>query len=1056
VKDAPAGLGAGKPLRRRFRARLAKPSRFVLLAPLLTACAAAAPETPVAPPPATPAGPWAERTLAAMTLREKVGQMLMPIVLADYAPEGSAGHERVVRMIDSLAIGGLIVSVGTPTDAAVKLNSFQSRSRIPLLIAADLETGAGFRLRGAVYSPNNIVLGGATEFPPLMALGATGSAELAYEMGRVTALEARAVGIHVPFAPVLDVNSNPDNPIINVRSLGEDPERVAELGAALVRGIQENGALATAKHFPGHGDTETDSHVGLPVIRSARPRLEAVELLPFRRAVDAGIGGVMTAHIAVEALTGDGDTPATLAPRVMTDLLRRDMRFDGLLFTDALDMAAIDSGYPRGEAAVRAVQAGADVLLMPPDVRAASDAVVAAVGSGRIAEARIDASVRRILAAKERFGLHQSPRVSADDVVKTVGIPAHVAVAEEIAQRSITLLENEGGVVPLTAPADAAVLSVTYRRANDQIAGRYLDARLRASFPRLASQTVERESDPAVYERLLERARGASLVVVSLYVTAVSYQGTVAVAEPAAAFIKALASERIPHVVISFGNPYLLREFPGARAYLLGWGSSEVSQRAVARALLGEVDIGGRTPTRIPPLFEIGAGAQLAARPALDAERRAQVAAGLATPPAPGPAALRGDAAATGTTTGPDRFLWGHPTTASFLEVDPATVGMSADALARVDSIVLVAVTRSGIPGAALAVGRRGKLVRLRGYGWLDHDRARQVTPGTLYDMASLTKVVGTTTAVMLLEQEGRLSLDDRVVRWLPGWDRGDARKGSVTLRHLLTHSSGLVAGRPWYRDRAGRDAYRGALYDEPLANDPGTTTVYSDLGAITLGFVVEAVTGQPLDAFLEARVFGPLAMDDTGFRPDSAVLARVAPTELDTLWRKELVRGRVHDENADALGGVAGHAGLFSTAFDAAVFTDMMLRLGVAPPCRPEVESGSPCTRARADSLRLVRPDLVSTYTKRQSDASSRGLGWDTPEGRSSAGDYFSAASFGHTGFTGTSIWIDPEQELYVVLLTNRVNPTRANQAHIELRRAVHDAVALAITDTPVRPRSP
>jgi beta-glucosidase-like glycosyl hydrolase/CubicO group peptidase (beta-lactamase class C family) len=983
-----------------------------------------------------------------MTLHDKVGQMLMPVVLADYTPEGSAAHERVLRMIDSLAIGGLIVSVGTPTDAAVKLNSFQARTRIPLLIAADLETGAGFRFRGAVFSPNNIVLGGATEFPPLMALGATGSTELAYEVGRVTAVEARALGIHVPFAPVLDVNSNPDNPIINVRSLGEDPVRVSELGAALVRGIQENGAVATGKHFPGHGDTQTDSHLELPVIRSPRSRLEAVELLPFRRAVAAGMGGVMTAHIAVDALTGTGDTPATLAPRVMTDLLRRDMGFEGLLFTDALDMAAIDRGYPRGEAAVRAIEAGADVLLMPPDVRAASDAVVNAVASGRLSESRIDQSVRRILDVKERLRLHESASVSADAVIRTVGIPAHVAVAEAIAERSITLLRNQGAVVPLVPSSGAEVLSVTYRRPNDQIAGRYLDARLRSAFPRLATQDVQQGTEAQVYDRLLGSARSARFVIVSLYVTAVSYQGSVAVSEPASAFIERLARERIPHVVISFGNPYLLREFPDAQAYMLAWGNSEVSQRAAARALLGEIDVTGRTPTRIPPFFEIGAGIQLPRRGGAAVLPDGQ----QASEPVP----LRDAASAPSTATGPDRFLWGHPTAASFLEADPASVGMSADALARVDSILLVAVTQSGIPGAALAVARRGKLVRLRGYGWLDHDHARQATPATLYDIASLTKVIGTTTGVMLLEQEGRLSLDDPVIRYLPGWDRGDPRKASVTLRHLLTHSSGLVAGRPWYRDHEGREEYREALYDEPLANDPGTTMVYSDLGAITLGFVVEAVSGQTLDAFLEERVFAPLAMDDTGFLPDEPVLPRVAPTELDTLWRNEHLKGTVHDENADAIGGVAGHAGIFSTAFDLAVFVDMILRRGVAPPCTPEVASGAPCTRPRPDSLRLIRPDIVSAYTRRQTQASSRGLGWDTPEGRSSAGDYFSAASFGHTGFTGTSIWADPEQELTVVLLTNRVNPTRANSAHIELRRAVHDAVALAVTDRPVRPRAP
>jgi CubicO group peptidase (beta-lactamase class C family) len=267
-------------------------------------------------------------------------------------------------------------------------------------------------------------------------------------------------------------------------------------------------------------------------------------------------------------------------------------------------------------------------------------------------------------------------------------------------------------------------------------------------------------------------------------------------------------------------------------------------------------------------------------------------------------------------------------------------------------------------------------------------------------------------------------------------------------------HESGLAAGRPWYRDREGTEAYRQALYDEPLDAEPGARMVYSDLGAITLGLVVEAVTGQPLQRTLEERVFAPLAMDDTGFLPERTLLPRIAPTELDTLWRREHVHGTVHDENAQAIGGGAGHAGLFSTAFDIAVFADMMLRGGVAPACEPAVGGGTPCTRTRPDSLRLLSPETVSLYARKQRDGSSRGLGWDTPEGRSSAGDYFSASSYGHTGFTGTSIWIDPERDVYVVLFTNRVNPTRANQRHIDLRRAVHDAIALAITDQPIQRR--
>jgi beta-N-acetylhexosaminidase len=559
-------------------------------------------------------GEWSDVALEGMTLRQKVGQMIMPWVLGDFSPEGSAGFQRVARMIDEHEIGGIIISVGTPMDVAAKLNVFQRRSTLPLLVAADLETGAGFRMRGAVYLPGVHDLGGATDFPALMALGAAGDRFLAYEMGRVTSVEARAAGIHVPFAPVLDVNNNPDNPIINTRSFGEDPATVSALGACFIRGVQDHGALATGKHFPGHGDTETDSHLALPVIRVDRERMSRVELRPFLEAVEAGMGAMMTAHIALPHLTEESRLPATLSRNVLTGLLREEMGFRGLVFTDAMDMNAIDRLFSREEAAARAVLAGADVLLMPPSPDAAIRGVMDAVLSGRIPESRIDASVRRILLAKEELGLHRQRLVPLDEVHRNVGVPAHVNVAREVAERSLTLLKNERGILPLRGTGTANVLSVTYRRTNDLLAGRAFDARLRQTYPRLQTVTLGRDTPSAEYDRLVERARGSDLVVVSLYVTAVAYAGSVAVPDDLARTIRRLAEARVPHVVVSFGNPYLLREFPQAQSYLLAWSGAEVSQRAAARALFGEIPIGGRSPTRIPPGFEIGAGIQLGAR----------------------------------------------------------------------------------------------------------------------------------------------------------------------------------------------------------------------------------------------------------------------------------------------------------------------------------------------------------------------------------------------------------------------------------------------------------
>ncbi|MGD2046018.1 MAG: glycoside hydrolase family 3 N-terminal domain-containing protein [Gemmatimonadota bacterium] len=562
-------------------------------------------EPPESVPPEPVVLSWVERTLQQLTLREKVGQLMMPWVLGDFAPEGSPSHERVVDYIEEEGIGGVIMSVGTPVEVAAKLNDLQGHAKIPLLVAADLETGAGFRMRGAVYMPGNIELGGATNFPSLMAVGAAGDEDLAYEMGRVTAIEARAVGIHVPFAPVLDVNNNPDNPIINVRSFGEDPVEVSRMGIAFIEGIQDNGAIATGKHFPGHGDTDTDSHLALPVIRHDRARMDSVELRPFKAAIDAGIGAIMTAHISVPALNGGIREPSTLSPMVLTTVLREELGFDGIIFTDAMDMSAIARRHSAGEAAVLALEAGADVILMPPNVGAAVDGIVEAVESGRVSEARVDESVRRVLGAKARVGLDEERTVPLEMVGRLVGTPEHIAVADEIARKSITILKNGSNLLPLRGTRTASVLSVTIRRGSDLLAGRYFNTVMRDTYPRMRSYEIESGAEEEDYERALRLASGRDLVVVGLYS---SYAGAVDDRDDMAAFIGDLDRMGVPHVVVSFGNPYLISEFPQTQAYMLAWNGSEATQRAAAGALLGEFDVLGRVPTRIPPVFALGDG----------------------------------------------------------------------------------------------------------------------------------------------------------------------------------------------------------------------------------------------------------------------------------------------------------------------------------------------------------------------------------------------------------------------------------------------------------------
>jgi beta-N-acetylhexosaminidase len=586
------------------------------------------PVVTAAPPPVAAPAPvarprldapsWAETTFQTMTLREKVGQLIMPWVLGDYAPEGSPSHERVAEYVHNQGIGGVIMSVGTPLEVAAKLNDLQGHARIPLLVGADLETGAGFRMRGAVFMPGSIDLGGATQFPSLMAVGASGDERLAYEMGRITALEARAVGIHIPFAPVLDVNNNPENPIINVRSFGESPTDVSRMGIAFIRGVQENGAIATGKHFPGHGDTDIDSHLALPVILHDRARMDSIELRPFKEAIGAGMGAIMTAHISVPSLNGGVSQPSTLSPMVLTDILREEMGFDGLIFTDAMDMSAIARQHSPGEAAVRAIEAGADVILMPPNVAAAIDGIVEAVEFGRLSEERINESVMRILDAKEDLGLPSARFAALDQVGTVVGIPEHGLIADEIAERSITLLKNDRNLLPLRGTRSASVMSVSFRRTSDMLAARSFNRIMRETYPRLSTVDVESDADDATYANVLRRVRGQDLVIISTYS---SYAGAVEALEDLSEFIEQVRRSGVPHVVISFGNPYLISSFPEVQAYMLAWNGSDSSQRAAAHALLGGFDIVGRVPTSIPPLFTLGDGLQVPMKTQTEVDR---------------------------------------------------------------------------------------------------------------------------------------------------------------------------------------------------------------------------------------------------------------------------------------------------------------------------------------------------------------------------------------------------------------------------------------------------
>ncbi len=551
---------------------------------------------------------WVEGTLESLNLRERIGQMINVWVLGDYTNSHDSSFAEVVRWIQRDHIGGVTMSLGSPIEVGAKLNAFQRAAKVPLMVGSDLEPNLG-RLEGGVFSHYMLDGGGATVFPNAMAIAATGREQDAYDVGHAIGMEAKAVGIYVNFAPTVDVNNNPANPVINTRSFGEDPKEVARLSAAFVRGSQDAGVMATIKHFPGHGDTDVDSHARLPIVSASAARLDSVELVPFAAGINAGAGMVMTAHIALPAVQGDSVTPATLAPKIITGLLRDKLHFSGLAITDAMTMGGIGKGYTTEESAVLAVQSGADVLLKPTDPSKAVDALVAAVESGRISRARIDSAVRRVLELKARTGIAFHPITPLDTLREIVGSPEHRALAADIAQRAVTLLRDSGNLI--SGARRGRTVLVQYMPETELRAGKVFAAEVGRG---ARAFKVGPSVSASTLDSIARAARGAERVIVATYVRRIEGEGRFAIPSHIADWIDSLAV-RDKVVVVSLGNPYLIRQFPHVGTYLVTYGVADVLERAAARAVLGVAPITGTIPVSLPGFFTRGDGLKRDAMP---------------------------------------------------------------------------------------------------------------------------------------------------------------------------------------------------------------------------------------------------------------------------------------------------------------------------------------------------------------------------------------------------------------------------------------------------------
>ena len=905
-------------------------------------------------------------------LEEKIGQLFFVPAQGQFTNRDSRTFKELEKMITDYHVGGIIFMRGDIYGQAIMTNKLQRMSKFPLWISQDMEFGAAMRISGT------------TRFTPAMGVAATGDKRNAFMMGKVTAIEAKALGVHQIYAPVLDVNNNPENPVINVRSFSGDPEMVADYGTAFMQGVQSEGLVATAKHFPGHGDTDVDSHSDLPVVNYDFSRLDSLELIPFRAAIDGGISSIMTAHIAFPGINTSEFLPATLDSTILKDMLIDSLNFNGMVVTDGLEMQGIASKYSPGRAVVHALNAGADIMLISPDVHTAIDEVIKSVEQGEITEERIDRSFAKLITWKQQHGLFENEnQVDLERLDTIVNTDFHKAVADEIARESVTILKDEKNILPLRPSEYPSIMVISVADDRDGNTGSSFVRQLRDYHPDVSFHIYDKRTSEVDKREMMKKAREVDLVIISSFIY-LRFGQSIHLSGDQLSFLRKVILTKKPSLLVSFGNPYVLSDLKDAEVHMLGWYNSSGQINGVVPAIFGASEVKARIPIEIPGLYELGEG--------IDQKHTAL------------------------------RFG------------TPEEVGLDHNKLFELDNIVHQAIDDSVFPGAVVGIVKDGVLAYNRAYGYQDYSKLEKVRDTDVYDVASITKVMATTTATMKLVDEGKLSLDDTIAKYIPEFDEPQRR--DITIRDILLHQTGLPPFRVYVDSMKTRDEILNAIKNDPLTYEPGSKYVYSDLGMILLAEIIHEVSGSRMDRYTRSEFYFPLNMYSTFFNPASNsrwLVNRISPTEIDTVYGRGLVKGLVHDERAYFLGGVAGHAGLFSNTIDMAKYSTMLLNDGVYA------------------GKRYLEKETIRQFTTDQSEHNTRGLGFDrkSPTGFTTAGQLASNDTFGHLGFTGTSLWIDREKNMAIILLTNRTYPHRSYGKTIsQIRAKVADAAFSAITN--------
>ena len=970
-------------------------------------------------------GSWADSIMRRLSLEDRIAQMMM---VQAYSNMSEVHEKSISRMISKHQVGGIAFFQGDPLSQARLTNMYQEQSKTPLLIAIDGENGLGMRLKNTI------------SYPQQMALGAIADDALLYQLGKDIAWQMRRLGVHLNFAPVADVNNNPSNPVINTRSFGEVPGKVAQKVVALSGGMQEGGLLVAAKHFPGHGDTDADSHKSLPMVPYGRERLDSMELFPFREAILRGLSGIMVAHLEVPGLDDRENRPATVSDRVVTGLLKGELDFRGLVITDALNMKGLSHFYEPGLREVEAVKAGNDILLMPSDVGKAINEIKKAINRGEISEEQINESCRKILLAKYWVGLGSLRPVETTSLLKDLNQAKFEQRRRELMGHGLTLVKNRDSLLPLKELEKLSLATVTISQSGLISHGATTDLYTGGDHYMLSST-----ADPTAISALLARLQEYNTLIISILNTSSYASRSFGISEQTVDFIASIdPGQRV--ILNVAGVPYALGRFGSldhVSAILLSYTDDPLAQSYAMQSIFGGRSVNGRLPVSAGPGVRAGEG-----------------------------------------------FDTGNAIRLGYGE--PLDAGLDPDTLLKMETLIAEAIRQKAMPGCQLLVARHGKVIWNKAYGFHTYQKRRPVLTSDLYDLASLTKITATVPALMILRDQGRFSEDSLLAAYQVVPDT--CNKAGLLIADILSHQAGLEPWIPFFQSTiepldssqgllsnnwsptyalkigpsnyANRNIkYVDGLYEKSyspaypvqvaedlylridrkdsvykmICESPllEPEYLYSDLGYYMLQQVIEQETDTMLYPYCWYNLYAPMGASSLGFLPLSRFpKERIVPTENDLFYRRQLIHGHVHDPGAAMLGGIAGHAGLFSCANDLAKMMQMYLNNGWY------------------GEDRFIDSSTLAIYTSCYNceGENRRGLGFDRPitdeEDAGPACNDASPSSYGHSGFTGTLAWVDPDFDLVYIFLSNRVHPNQSNTRLIDdnirtrIQQVVYDAI--------------